>query len=694
MNDSAALLVEIGTEELPPLSLTALSEAFVTGLVAELETLGLAPEGAQRFASPRRLAILIERVAARQADSRQTLKGPPTRIALGDDGTPGPAALAFAEKCGVAFADLGRVSDKKGEYLALTRDVTGEPLATLLEGAIGRALANLPVARPMRWGEGQHEFVRPVHWLTALHGDDVVPVSLFGLESGRITYGHRFHAPGPIELATAADYAPRLASDGWVLADPRERHERIEAALAEVLAARGADSTIDAELLDEVNALVEWPVAIVGTFDAAFLRLPREVLISTLQKHQRYFPVTGADGALKAEFITISNLDSREPQAVARGNERVVTPRLADAAFFYDADIRTPLAERVAALDAVVFETRLGSLGDKTRRVVALTTWLAEHLCTDSATATRAALLSRADLTTDMVGEFPDLQGIMGRYYAQSDGEDPAVAEALGDFYRPAFAGDAIPSSEPGRIVALADRADTLAGVFAAGKRPKGNKDPFGLRRAALGLCRIAIEGQLDFGLDALFAKALTLQPVDTAEGLGDGLYDFAIDRLRAQLTVRPDVTAEIFDAVAINRPSSLVDFLARLEAVVAFASMDEAEELAAANKRIANLLRKSELPADAAIDGALFESDAEHQLHRASETVSTVVGEHVEAGRYTEALRELAALRDGIDRYFDEVMVMADDSAVRTNRLAQLASIRSNFLEVADISVLSRARG
>ncbi|MEO1034403.1 MAG: glycine--tRNA ligase subunit beta [Pseudomonadota bacterium] len=695
MSDRAALLIEVGTEELPPLSLADLSEAFVAGIGAELTELSLAPDGARAFAAPRRLAVLVDSVRVRQPDTEETLKGPPTRIALDDKGNPGPAAKAFAEKCGVAFDALQRISDKKGEYLSLTREVAGKPIDELLGDALTKVLAGLPVVRPMRWGTGEHEFVRPVHWLTVLLDERPVAVRLYGQTASAVTYGHRFHAPGPLELAHARDYAKRLHDDGYVLADATERRQRIADAVTAVMAERGASTELDDALLDEVNALVEWPVAVVGRFDPEFLRLPPEVLISTLKKHQRYFPVTGTDGALRAEFVTVANVSSTQPEEIARGNERVVTPRLADAAFFYDADTSQALSSRVEKLDAIVFEASLGSIGDKTRRVAALSKSLAPLLGVDPNAAQRVAHLSRADLVTDMVGEFPDLQGIMGRYYALGDNEPADVADAIGDFYRPAFAGDRIPGSALGQVVALCDRADTLAGVFAAGKKPKGNKDPFGLRRAALGLARISIEGELSFSLPALLDAAVAGQPLtDKDSDLSSALYEFIVDRLRAQtLATHRDMSGEIFDAVAANRPASLVDFVARLEAVTAFARFDEAEALAAANKRIANLLRKSDVASDAASSAALFELEAEQALHSATATASSDVQPLLEQQSYTEVLQRLAGLREPIDRFFDEVMVMTDDAAVRDNRLALLAEIRRSFLEVADISVLSRAR-
>ncbi|MEM8984147.1 MAG: glycine--tRNA ligase subunit beta [Pseudomonadota bacterium] len=694
MTDSGALLVEIGMEELPPLSLEPLSIAFCEALTQALVELDFDPNAIERFAAPRRLAVLIGSVATRQPDRRETVKGPPVSVALDEAYKPTTAGEKFAERCGVPFEALGRSSDKKGEYLSLVREVPGQALSEQLQGAVDTALKALPIVRAMRWGDGAYEFVRPVHWVVALLDGTVMPLTVFGQEADRFTHGHRFHTAGPIPIDHAKSYEATLIGDGYVVAAPAARRTEIAERVADALTAAGGNAVMDEALLDEVSALVEWPVAVVGTFPDAYLRLPREVLESTLKKHQRYFPVTASDGRLLAKFVTVSNLDSPEPEKIARGNERVITPRLADAAFFYDADVTTPLAERVAKLDAIVFEKQLGSLGDKTRRLVSLSAALSELLAIDGALAERAATLSRADLVTDMVGEFPDLQGIMGGYYAAAGDEPEAVATAVSEFYRPAFAGDAIPSSSAGQVIAIADRADTLAGVFAAGKRPKGNKDPFGLRRAALGLARIAIEASLSFSLPALLEKAVATQPIGSDDGLATTLYDFIIDRLRAHVVAsRQDVSAEVFDAVAANRPDSLVDFMARLDAVVDFAEFDEAESLAAANKRIANLLKKTPIAAGNSANQDLFEADAERALHEADRSAARALEPLLASQEYAEALRQLAGLREPIDRFFDEVMVMANDTSVRDNRLALLAGIRRRFLDIADISVLSRAR-
>ncbi|MEM1263462.1 MAG: glycine--tRNA ligase subunit beta [Pseudomonadota bacterium] len=694
MTNKGTLLVEIGTEELPPLSLEPLSVAFTDALAAELRALDFDPGTVTRYAAPRRLAVVVNDTSVRQPDRRETLKGPPVRIAIDDTGKPTAAGEKFAERCGVPFESLGRTADKKGEYLSLARDVVGQALGEMLQGAVDTALRALPVARAMRWGDGEFEFVRPVHWLVAMLDNDVLPLSVFGQRADRFTHGHRFHTSAPITLESAADYEQTLLDVGFVVAAPAMRRERVATAVSEALVSAGGSATVDEALLDEVNALVEWPIAVVGEFPGTYLRLPREVLESTLKKHQRYFPVLGTDNRLLAKFVTVSNLDSPQPAEIARGNERVVTPRLADAAFFYDSDTKIPLGDRVRALDGIVFEKQLGTLGDKTRRVVQLSSALCALLSVDGEDAERAATLSRADLVTDMVGEFPDLQGVMGGYYATAGGESPTVAAAISQFYRPAFAGDTIPDSRTAQVIGIADRIDTLAGVFAAGKRPKGNRDPFGLRRAALGLARITIEAGLSFSLPDLVTKSIAAQPIAGDETLSTTLYDFVIDRLRAHtVATRTDITAEVFDAVAANRPASLVDFIARLDAVVSFAGLDEAEALAAANKRIANLLKKLPDAAAGATDQALFEAEAEQALHAADQTAADAVEPLLANHQYAEALRHLAGLREPIDRFFDEVMVMADDTSVRDNRLALLAGIRRRFLEIADISVLSRAR-
>jgi len=693
--DRQDLLVEIGTEELPPTALRGLMEAFAGGLDEALEEAGLAHGAVHPYASPRRLAVLVESVPPGQADEEVEMRGPPVTVAFDDDGNPTRAAQAFAGKCGVTVEELERVGTAKGEWLSHRSVRKGRTTAELLPELVQAALDRLPVPRRMRWGDGDAEFVRPVHWVVMLLGEEIVPGRLYGLDSGRNSRGHRVHAQDrEIAIAEPGVYVETLRKAGRVVVDFDERRDSISRAVSEAAAAAGGHPVSDAALMDEVAALNEWPVAVTGAFDPAFLELPREVLVSTLQKHQRYFPVERDDGALVASFIAVANLESREPEKVREGNERVVKPRLADAAFFWEADRRMPLATRRDEMQHVVYQRELGTLLAKSQRVAALAGHLARDLDVAPEHAVRAAELARADLLTDMVGEFPDLQGIMGGHYARADGEPETVAAAIAEQYLPRYAGDALPVTDAGRILALADRLDTLAGIFAIGRRPTGNRDPFGLRRGALGLLRIVIEGGLELDLKNAIAEALSLQPVNESEGqpqLAGEIYDFVMERLRAWYAERdPSITPEMFQAVLAREPRSPLDFDARLRAVAAFARHASAESLSAANKRIANILRQAKGDAGAAPDAGLLKEAEEKTLLAALGEARAEV-EPLLAGReYTEVLDRLALLREPVDEFFDHVLVMDEDIAVRRNRLGLLGELRGLFLEVADISRLS----
>ncbi len=687
------MLVEIGTEELPPKALRPLMEAFGENLAAGIDDARLRHGKVNAYASPRRLTVLVEKLAHTQADRSVEQKGPPVSVAFDDDGNAQPAATAFAMKCGVTVEELDRVATDKGEWLAFKTVEKGQSAAELLPDIIQRALAALPIPRRMRWGAGEAEFVRPVHWIVLLHGEDVVDASIMGIRAGRESRGHRYHSAGPITIAEPGDYLDALERDGYVIADFERRRDMIREG-AEAAAERAGGRIVEGEsLYDEVAALVEWPVPIVGAFDEPFLDLPREVVISTLTGHQRYFPVADDNGRLLPHFVAIANLESRDPEQVIEGNERVIRPRLADAAFFWDSDRRTPLASRADTLREVIYQRGLGSLFDKGHRIGRIAVWLAGELGADAATVERAAVLAKCDLLTGMVGEFPDLQGTMGRYYARADGEPDAVADAIAEHYQPRFAGDDLPASQPGQILAVAEKLDTLAGIFSIGKKPSGNRDPFGLRRAALGIVRILIERGLDIDLKALIGVAVAQQPDSKADKdeLAVELYGFVTDRLRHYFLDRDSgLRAETFDAVMAREPASLVDFDRRLAAVQTFARLEQAESLAAANKRIANILRQAGEPAGLKVQEKRLELDAEKALHNALAGARGKVRPLLEQRRYAEILNELADLRDPVDRFFDDVMVMADDQAVRNNRLALLGELRALFLDVADISRLS----
>ena len=697
MAHTADFLVEIGTEELPPKALRALEGSFAEHLRTGLTTAGLGFATLRSYATPRRLAVSITALDREQPRQRVEKRGPPLTVAFDADGKPSRATQAFADSCGVPVENLGRVETPKGAWLHYSAEVPGQPASELLPGLVKAALAALPIPRRMRWGDGDTEFVRPAHWVVMLLDTEIVPGTILGLTPSRHTRGHRFHAPGPIELRSAADYSSVLAANS-VIADFAERRERVKELAEAAATGVGGQAMIEAELLDEVTALVEWPVALTGCFDAAFLRLPEEVLIATLQGHQRYFPVRDRAGQLLPNFIATANIESRDPSQIRQGNERVILPRLSDAAFFWDQDIKTSLESRVERLDSVVFQKGLGSLRERSARVARLASNIAGKLGCPTVHAARAALLAKADLLTQMVGEFPELQGRMGYHYAKLAGEPAEVAVAIEEQYLPRHAGDRLPASATGRALSIADRADTLAGVFALGKRPSGAKDPFGLRRTALGLLRILVEDQVDLDLPALLDEAVRLQPVQIkdATALAAGLFDFIMDRARAWYLegLAPGlavgvITAEMFEAVRSRRTSSLVDFHARLLGVCAFTRLPEAESLAVANKRIANILRSAGNVAGP-LNPALFGFAEEGVLNEAVEKAATAHSRHLERRDYEQALCALAALRAPVDDYFNAVMVMADDAAVRNNRLAQLRRLQQLFLDVADLSCLT----
>ena len=685
-------LVEIGTEELPPKALRSLMDAFAAALEAALDEAPLAHGAVHAYASPRRLAVLVEALEAGQEDRETVQKGPPVSVAFDKDGKLTAAGQAFADKCGVAADKLGRDKTDKGEWLSCHVVEKGKPATELLPGLVEKSLAALPIPRRMRWGAGDAEFVRPVHWVVLLHGSNVIKAPIMGITADNKSHGHRFHTSKALTIKTPAEYLQTLES-GYVIADFDRRRELVRSGV-EAAAREAGGNVVDGEALyDEVTALVEWPVPITGAFDEEYLRVPREAVISTLTGHQRYFPVADDSGALMQRFITVANLESKDPDQVRDGNERVIRPRLADAAFFWDSDRRRPLASRQESLHEVVYQRGLGSLYDKSQRTAALAQSIAAALGVDADLVQRAALLAKCDLLTGMVGEFPELQGIMGRYYAASDGEPAAVADAIAEQYLPRFSGDALPASVDGQILAVADKLDTLAGVFAIGKTPSGNRDPFGLRRAALGVVRILIECKLDLDLKATIATAVEAQPKGTVESaeLVAALYTFITERLRRYFLDRDTTLAtETFDAVLARGPVSLVDFEQRIAAVQAFIKLEPAASLAAANKRIANILKKAEEQAGAAVKEKLLTEPAETALWDALAAARAAVTPLLEDRNYAEALTALAGLREPVDYFFDDVMVMADDKATRKNRLALLGELRDLFLNVADISRLS----
>jgi glycyl-tRNA synthetase beta chain len=692
MRPTRDFLVEIGTEELPPKSLTALADAFAEGIAKGLADAGLKHGAVERFATPRRLAVRVRRLAGRQPDRAVERRGPPVRAGFDAQGAPTQAALAFAKNCGVDVSVLERIETPKGEWLVHRATEAGAATENLLPGIAQAALDGLPIARRMRWGAGDAQFVRPVHWVVMLFGREVVPCELLGVASSNLTHGHRFMAPKPLRIGSPSAYVTTLHKRGKVLADIHERREAIRQGVVAEAARIGGVAVISEALLDEVTALVEWPVPLAGRFDERFLDLPPEVLIATMQDHQRYFPVRDASGTLVPWFVAVANIESADPEQVIAGNERVVRPRLSDAAFFWATDLQQRLDARCEALKRVTFQTQLGSLHDKSERVRALARSIASSIGGDPQLADRAAQIAKCDLITSMVGEFPELQGLMGCYYAERDGEDAEVSQAIREQYLPRYAGDALPATRTGMAIAVADRIDTISGIFATGQKPTGTRDPFGLRRAALGLLRTSIEQHLDLDLQALISQALAALPFPAPAGSAREVYDYVIERLRAYYVEGGagfEVTSEMFDAVLATRPSSPLDFDARLRALVEFLQLPEAQALAAANKRIANILRKATESVGEQVDSERLLDPAEQILGEQVDAIARQVEPRFAARQYTEALKSLAVLRKAVDAFFDSVMVMTDDPALRANRLALLKRMQGLFMHAADLSRL-----
>jgi len=683
---SRDLLFELLCEELPPRTLEILSGALTQGLAKGIDAKGIAHGKVHGFATPRRLAVHIEKLDEHQPDRPVERRGPPLKNAFDAQGAPTQAATAFAKSCGVDVEALSQLTTDKGAWLQFRGTERGAATQTLLPDMINQVLAALPIAKRMRWGARSAEFVRPVHGVVLMHGDEIVPAEVLGLRTGCVTRGHRFHAPKPITLNGAKGYASRLRR-ARVIVDfsSRKRLIREEVAAAAAATGDGATALMEDALLDEVTALVEWPVAVAGQFEQRFLSLPREVVIATVQDHQRYFAVQGPDQKLSGWFITVSNIESRDPSKVREGNERVVRPRLSDAAFFWDQDRKLTLHEHAARLAGMTFQNQLGSYADKARRVAGLAQLIGSRI--GSAEAGRAALLAKADLMTAMVGEFPELQGTMGRYYAAADGLPEEIALAIEEHYRPRFAGDSIPASKTGQAVALADKLDTLAGIFAIEQRPTGAKDPFGLRRIALGVLRILLEARLDLDLVDLLDTAAAAQPVQRA-GVVDEVYDFIAERLRGMLLEQPGNTAEMLDAVLAMRPRSPLDAVTRLAALQGFLLLPDASVLAAINKRIVNILKKTQVATDRADPASLTEA-AERSLYDAVSGLTEPVQQATAQRRYGDSLHALVGLRAPVNDFFDSVMVMDENPKVRNNRLALLRDVQVLLGAVADLSRL-----
>ncbi|MFC5431044.1 glycine--tRNA ligase subunit beta [Paraburkholderia denitrificans] len=692
----ATLLVELLTEELPPKALARLGDAFAEGIAQRLAARDLI-EGDlsfERYATPRRLAVTIKNVRSVAPEKQVREKVLPVTVALDANGQPTAplakklAALGFPD---TPVSELERASDGKNEAFFLNYAAPGATLADGLQAVLDEALTKLPIPKVMTYqrpDDTNVQFVRPVHRLTVLHGDKIVPVTAFGIDAGDTTRGHRFLSEGPIAITRADDYAHTLQHKGFVIASYADRRESIR---SQLIAAALTDTVVMPDaLLDEVNSLVEWPVVYACKFEDEFLQVPQECLILTMQTNQKYFALTDAEGRLRSRFLIVSNIATDTPVEIVEGNERVVRPRLADAKFFFEQDKKKPLAQRVPLLANVVYHNKLGSQLQRVERLEALAGEIAQLCGADVALAKRGARLAKADLLTDMVGEFPELQGTMGTYYARHDGEAEEVALACSAHYQPRFSGDALPGTPTGTIAALADKLETIVGIWGIGLAPTGEKDPFALRRHALGVLRILVEKQLPLDLvELLRAAAAQFANIPAVTDSTDAIYEFCMDRLRGLLRERGYAAAEV-DAVLALNPTRLDDIVARLDAVREFAALAESASLAAANKRISNILKKSDGAGDAGVQIALFVEAAEKALHAQLEAVTPRVETQLAAREYTGALTALAALRESVDMFFNDVMVNAEDPALRANRLALLKALHRQMNSVADISRLA----
>jgi len=683
------LLLEIGTEELPPKALLKLATAFANGMRDGLNKAELEFAEVHYYATPRRLTIMVTDLDSAQTDKEVLKRGPAVKAAYNDAGEPTPATLGFAKSCGAEISELETMETDKGSWLTYLAQEKGKSTAELVPEIAETVLSRLPIPKRMRWGSGSVEFVRPVHWVVAMFGTETIDCSILGIQAGNQTFGHRFHHPDAIQLKSAESYLQQLEKTGKVIADFNRRKTMIEEAVDKVAKEVNGQAVVDENLLDEVTALVEWPVVFSGIFDEKYLGLPNEVLIATMQGHQKYFPVVDKKNNLLACFIAVTNIESKSPDIIRLGNQRVIAPRLNDAEFFWQRDNESTLADLAPKLADVVFQQKLGSLADKSSRITSLAIYMADLLGADSKLAARAASLSKCDLLTDMVGELPELQGVIGRYYAINNGEETEVATALDEQYMPRFAGDQIPQSKIGQIISIADKLDTLVGIFAIGKAPTGDKDPFALRRAALGVLRIMIEAQLELDLRACLNKAVENYDAKlTNDELASQVFDFMMERLR-RYYIDQGISADNFEAVLMRKPVQPYDFHRRLNAVVQFRKLPEAESLAAANKRIGNILKQADKQDNNDFSVELLQEDAEQKLATALDLIKEKVNPLLENSEYEHALSELAGLKDDVDTFFNDVMVMCDDEAVKNNRLALLNQLSNLFLKTADISRL-----
>ncbi|WP_251358623.1 glycine--tRNA ligase subunit beta [Kangiella sp. TOML190] len=679
------LLFELGTEELPPKALKALSEALRDNVVANLTANDFEYDVVEAYAAPRRLALVVRQLTDAQPDKEVERQGPAVAAAFNEDGTAKPAAIGFAKSCGVEVEDLQRIETPKGERLGFTVAQQGQPLSDLIEEIINNALKKLPIPKAMRWGDRSEQFIRPVHWAVLIHGDKVLDATIVGVKTSNQSRGHRFMAPAAIELKSANQYVEKLLA-AKVDVDYEKRKAVVKAQVEAEAKNIGGAAQISDSLLDEVTSLVEWPMALTGKFDEEFLQVPAECLISSMAEHQKYFHVLDSNGNLLPNFITVANIESSNPQAVIEGNEKVIRPRLADAMFFFDTDKKVSLESHQAHLKNVVFQKQLGSVQDKAERIAKIAKAIAPQIGADPEHAQRAGLLSKCDLATNMVGEFDKLQGIMGTYYARHDGEDDNVAIAMTEQYLPKFSGDKLAQNPVGQALAIADRIDTLVGIFGIGQIPKGSKDPFALRRSAIGLIRTLVENKLTLDLKTLIKLAAdNLSGKLTNSNVESDVFEFILERFKAWY-LESGVDANTINSVLTLKPSSPLDFDARVKAVQFFQTLPEAESLSAANKRVKNILAKADIEIPSTIDSSLLVESEEQVLANA---IAQTENKQAQLNDYQAKLEQLASLRDDVDAFFDKVMVNAEDVKVKANRLAMLKKLQSLFGSVADISLL-----
>jgi glycyl-tRNA synthetase beta chain len=692
VSNTEDLLIELGTEELPPKALKGLIRAFKQGVSEGLKEANLHYQQIQSYASPRRLALLVTQLATTQPDQSIQRRGPALQAAVDKQGNPSKAALGFAKSCQVDIKELSQLITDKGTWLAYTIEEKGKLSESLIAKIVQVALDKLPIPKRMHWGDLDALFVRPVHWAVLLFGDKIIESPILSVTSSNITYGHRFHHPDALLINKPTDYESILADQGKVIVNFDKRQQLIIQQINDSASQIKGQAIIDPELLDEVTSMVEWPQVILGEFEAHFLDVPAEALISAMKKHQKYFHIVDDNGDLMPYFITISNIQSSDPQQIKLGNERVIRPRLSDANFFWSQDKKTSLEHKLERLKKVVFQHKLGTVFDKTQRVIALSAIIAEQLSANVEKAKRAAQLGKCDLMSEMVNEFPDLQGIMGRYYALHDGEDSAVAVALDEQYMPRFAGDQTAKSLIGQTLTIAERIDTLMAIFSLGQIPSGDKDPFALRRTALGLLRTIIENKLVLNIPHLLQQSARLLPQELqADKTCSAVYQFMLDRLKGYF-IDQGIRFDVFDSVLALTPAQPYDFACRIDAVNQFTQLEAAESLASANKRITNILKKLTcIPTQLTTE--LFIEPAEKKLAEQLAKVSLRVNPLLAQSHYTQALTELAELKDVVDHFFDEVMVMTDDEALKNNRIALLAQLQGLFLQVADLSLLKTSK-